>query len=304
MKFHLSILILILSIVSFCFGQKIIQFDTSSDCYQGCDFNDPSVWIGGVAPNQNFKYIASINYTSTNNNLPQNIDSFKSIELAGLIVVGSPSGSPVTVTSYTTTQIKGSVLIGNNAKYESVEDLSATKGVTLANEGAMVLEMGSGITANLNSLAGNLTLSNASIEGSVTLTGGQVYLEGAYITQDLTISSSVSTHLTAPLMVGGNFNLGPSSVNLVIWEPTTILKHVAILVEGQFTFNGKLMVTIQDDSYLVTGPTYYILMTAEASFNPNQVALANNLPANLRPLFRSVKIQSVNYITLQFKNSN
>ncbi|EGG16213.1 hypothetical protein DFA_09243 [Cavenderia fasciculata] len=49
--------------------QIVVQFDTSVDCSkQSCDFNDPSMWIGGVVPDA-AGYVASIDYTAPGSSL-------------------------------------------------------------------------------------------------------------------------------------------------------------------------------------------------------------------------------------------
>ncbi|EGG20715.1 hypothetical protein DFA_00576 [Cavenderia fasciculata] len=136
-----QILILISIILTITYGQKVIHFNTASDCFQGCDFNDGSVWIGGVSPNNNnYQYIASIDYSKSKNKYSQKIDSFVNLQLGGLIIIGSPATS-VYFTLFADSDISGSTLIGGNVTF-TVSDGGGfgADNLTLANQATLALD--------------------------------------------------------------------------------------------------------------------------------------------------------------------
>ncbi|EGG16837.1 hypothetical protein DFA_07815 [Cavenderia fasciculata] len=263
-----QILILISILLSISYGQKVIHFNTASDCFQGCDFNDGSVWIGGVSPNNNYQYIASIDYSNSKNKYSQKIDSFINLKLAGLTIIGSPATS-VYFTLFAQSDIgPAPTVIGGNVTFTIASGGAfGADNLTLANQASLILNSNCNALINTGVFEAGSLYTQDSL-GSFDSQYGSTF-EGTFH-----VANQTTVYLYGKNYIAGSFSiLGETKIEVADIYTQAYFYDLRVTSLVQVTPHSGLFVT-----YDLTAPNIYVSNQGRLATNQYQTLPEDGSP--------------------------
>ncbi|EGG16252.1 hypothetical protein DFA_09282 [Cavenderia fasciculata] len=244
--------------------QIIVQFNTTFDCRENCDFNDPNMWIGGVVPNAP-GYVAVIDYSDSDLGSVQTIISsvpnlqldsiilnttvhtlmqlnlINNVELLDEIVVGV--GCVVYILNNSTVNVKNNLTIQDQGTVYVTVDSTVTVGSAWFQNGSSYTQQVRGFFSSSNSalLDGSiLMLGDASLAvfGDDNVIGGSIQTgsDGIVVFENVLVAETSVINLQGNLVVSGVLEISRSASVAVNYNVSVIAPRGSIVLDEYATF--------------------------------------------------------------------